>query len=105
MVSHHPVNSGSRRHCGNGDMFLFVEEEDSRCCRFNLPLLFVSKKTWIENTAYHNNFYSVHTLKVTIGEKYRSGQIARSMPIGYAWARTLCFVNKEKNYISKFGLE
>ena len=44
MVNHHPPKSGDNRHCGNEDiMFLVAEEEDSRCSRFNAPLLFTSK--------------------------------------------------------------
>ena len=44
MVSHHPVKFGDHRHCGSGDiMFLVAEEENSRCSRFNPPLLFISK--------------------------------------------------------------
>ena len=30
-------------HCSSGDMFLVVEEENSRCYRFNPPLLFISR--------------------------------------------------------------
>ena len=41
MVSHHPEKFGDHRHCGSGDiMFLVTEEENSRCSRFNPPLLF-----------------------------------------------------------------
>ena len=41
MVSHHPEKFGNHSHCGSGDiMFLVAEEEESRCSRFNLPLLF-----------------------------------------------------------------
>ena len=50
MVSHHPAKFGDHRHCGSGDiMFLVAEEQNSRCSRFNppllfnLPLLFISK--------------------------------------------------------------
>ena len=44
MVSHHPAKFGDHRHCGSGDiMFLVAEEENSRCSRFNPPLLFISK--------------------------------------------------------------
>ena len=44
MLSQHPPKHGRHRHCGSGDkIFLVVEEEDSRCSRFNLPLLFISK--------------------------------------------------------------
>ena len=42
MVSHHPAKFGGYRHCGSGDVFLVAEEEDSRCSRFNPPLLFIS---------------------------------------------------------------
>ena len=35
---------GAHNHCGSGDiMFSVAEEEDSKYCRFNPPLLFVSK--------------------------------------------------------------
>ena len=40
MVSHYAAKFGGHRHCGSGDMFLVDEVENSRCCRFNLPLLF-----------------------------------------------------------------
>ena len=43
MVSHHPVKFGDHRLCGSGDMFLVAKEENSRCSRFNPPLLFISK--------------------------------------------------------------
>ena len=44
MVSNHPAKFGGHRHCGSGDIiFLIAEEEDSRCSRFNPPLLFISK--------------------------------------------------------------
>ena len=44
MVSHHSAKFSDHRHCGTGDMiFLVAEEENSRCSRFNLSLLFVSK--------------------------------------------------------------
>ena len=44
MVSHHHVKFGVHRHCGSRDiMFLVIEDEDSRCSCFNLPLLFISK--------------------------------------------------------------
>ena len=44
MVSNHPTKFGGHRHWGSEDiMFLVVEEEDSRCSRFNPPLLFISK--------------------------------------------------------------
>ena len=41
MVSHHPAKFGGHRHCGSGDiMFSVAKEENSRCSRFNPPLLF-----------------------------------------------------------------
>ena len=40
MVSHHRAKFGDNRHCGSRDMFLVAEEENSRCSRFNPPLLF-----------------------------------------------------------------
>ena len=41
MVRHHPAKFGGHRHCGSGDIMLLVaEEENSRCSRFNPPLLF-----------------------------------------------------------------
>ena len=41
MVHHHAATFGGHRHCGSGDiMLLVVEEENSRCSRFNPPLLF-----------------------------------------------------------------
>ena len=41
LASHHLAKFGGDRHCGSGDiMVLVVEEEDSKCCRFNAPLLF-----------------------------------------------------------------
>ena len=44
MVNHHPPKFGDNRHCGNEDiLFLVAEEEESRCSRFNAPLLFTSK--------------------------------------------------------------
>ena len=43
MVSYYLVKFGDHRYCGSGDMFLFAEEENSRCSRFNPPLLFISK--------------------------------------------------------------
>ena len=44
MISHHPVKFGSHRYCGSGNiMFLIAEEENSRCSRFDSPLLCVSK--------------------------------------------------------------
>ena len=41
MVSHHPAKFGGYRNCGIGDIvFLFAKEENTRCSRFNPPLLF-----------------------------------------------------------------
>ena len=45
MVSHHPGKFGDYRHGGSEDIkFLVAEDENSRCCRFNPPLLFISKR-------------------------------------------------------------
>ena len=60
MVSHHPAKFGDHKHCGSGDiMFLIVEKENSRCSRFNPPLLsihhnclFLKDMGW-KHTAYH----------------------------------------------------
>ena len=42
MVSHHPAKSGC--HGNSGDMmFLVVQVQDSKCPRFNPPLLFIFK--------------------------------------------------------------
>ena len=43
MESDHTAKFGGHRHSNSGDMFLVVEEEDSRLSRFNPPLLFISK--------------------------------------------------------------
>ena len=44
MVSNHPATFGGHRLCGSGDIMLLVaEEENSRCFRFNPPLLFISE--------------------------------------------------------------
>ena len=43
MVNHHPSKFG-HGHCGNGDIFSVVEEQDSTCSRLNRPLLFLSKE-------------------------------------------------------------
>ena len=44
MVIHHPVKFGWHRYCGSGDLtFLVAEEDNSRCRRFNRPLLRISK--------------------------------------------------------------
>ena len=46
MGSHELAKFGGSHHshCGSGDiMFLVAEEENSRCSRFNLPILFISK--------------------------------------------------------------
>ena len=40
MVIHHPAKFGDHKHCGSGGMFLVAEEQNSRCPRFNPPLLF-----------------------------------------------------------------
>ena len=44
MVSHHPAMFGGHIHCGSGDMFLMVEEQDSTCSSLYPPLLFLSKR-------------------------------------------------------------
>ena len=53
IVSHSPAKFGGHGHCGSGDLFLVVEEEDSRCSGFNSPLLsvmypnfFLSRRVW-----------------------------------------------------------
>ena len=43
MVSHHHAKFGSHKHCGSGEIFLAVKEQESICPRFNPPLLFISK--------------------------------------------------------------
>ena len=44
MISHQPAKFGGHSRCDSGDIeFSVAEEEDSRCCRFNPPLLFISK--------------------------------------------------------------
>ena len=44
MVSHHSGKFGGHRHCVSGDiMFLVAKDENSRCSRFNPPLLFISE--------------------------------------------------------------
>ena len=44
MISYHHAKFGDHRQCGSGDIMLLVaEEENCRCSRFNLPLLFISK--------------------------------------------------------------
>ena len=41
MACHNPAKFGDHRHHGGGDIMFFVaEEKNSRCCRFNPPLLF-----------------------------------------------------------------
>ena len=55
MVSQHPAKFGNHRHCGSGDMSLLVEEENSRCLRFNLPLLFIYKGHGLK--AYGISYY------------------------------------------------
>ena len=43
MVSQLHVKFDGHNRCGNGDMFSFAEEEDSRYSHFNPPSLFISK--------------------------------------------------------------
>ena len=40
-VSHQPIKSDGNSHCGSGDVLVAVET--SRCYRFNLPLVFISR--------------------------------------------------------------
>ena len=61
-VNHHPPKFGAQRLSGGGDimvlvvidigvirdMFLVDEEQDSTYSCWNMPLLFISKKTWLE---------------------------------------------------------
>ena len=78
MVSHHLAKFGDNRHCGSGDMFLVAEEENSRCSRFNppllfnLPLLFISKGQGLK--AHSISYYQLrswkHALKAAIGQNF-----------------------------------
>ena len=43
MVSHHLAKFGDHRHCGSGDTLLVADEENSRCSRFDPPLMFIFK--------------------------------------------------------------
>ena len=43
MVSYHPTKFSNYRHCGSGDVFLVVEEEDPTWSRLKPTLLFISK--------------------------------------------------------------
>ena len=44
MENHQTGKFGGHRHCDSGDVkFLVEKEKSSRCSRFNLPLLFISK--------------------------------------------------------------
>ena len=53
MVSHHPAKFCGHRHCDSGDIMLLVaEEENSRCSRFNPPLLFISIGHWLKAQTY-----------------------------------------------------
>ena len=55
------------------EMFLVVEEEDSRCSCFSLPLLLSLKDMVWKHTVYHiNNSNPSHTLKAAIGVKYEN---------------------------------
>ena len=70
MVNHHPANFGGHRHCGNGDiLFLVAKEENSRCSRFNPPLLFISKGHGLKSTR-HINSDPGHTRSKQQLEKY-----------------------------------
>ena len=70
MVSHHSAKFGDHRHCGSGDiMFLAAEEENSRCSRFNPPLLFISKGH--ESTWQRSKQQLDKTLKITFASLSR----------------------------------
>lgn len=60
MESDHTAKFGGHRHSNSGDMFLVVEEEDSRLSRFNYCLSL--KDITLNHTAYHiNNCVPGHT--------------------------------------------
>ena len=49
MVSHHPATFSDHNHCCSGDILsLVVEEQDSTCSYWNLPLMFISKANSME---------------------------------------------------------
>ena len=48
MVNHHPTKFGGHSYCGSGDMFLVVEEIDSRSSCFHSSLLFISKGHYLK---------------------------------------------------------
>ena len=74
MVSHHPTKFGDHRHCGSGDiMFLVAEEENSRCSRFNPPLMFISKGHGLKESTRHILLTPIlvsHSLKAVIGQNF-----------------------------------
>ena len=45
-------------HCGSGDIFLVVEEQDSTCSRLNLPLLTWGNKSDIGHTRIKQKYYN-----------------------------------------------
>ena len=54
------------------EMFLVAEEEDSRCSRFNPPLLFIYLMAW-KHMAYNNNSDSIHAcLKQQLEKKFEN---------------------------------
>lgn len=70
----HVIKFGGHKHCGSGDMFLAVEEEDSTRSRLNPPLLLISKAwhtvfshTKFQNVdiAFHQFVYEVRPVLVT----------------------------------------
>ena len=63
MVCHYPVKFVGHSHCCSGDTtFLVAEEENSRCSRFNLPSLFISKGHGLKAQVCHiNNSHPGHT--------------------------------------------
>ena len=75
MVSHHSAKFGGHSHCGSGDiMFLVAEEENSRCSRFNPPLLFISEgHGWkVQGISCYKLRSWSHTLKAEIGQKFEN---------------------------------
>ena len=54
---------------GSEDMFLVVEEKDSRCFRLNSPLLFIPKGHGLKAYGMSQLRSCSHALKVAIGEK------------------------------------
>ena len=74
MVNHHHAKFGDHIHCGSEDMFLVSEEENSRCSRFNQPLVFISKGHGLK---VHGISYCYlqswsHALKASIGQNFEN---------------------------------